>query len=44
MNLPRRRPASLNLLAERDFRNYFIADAMFDFAEKVSRGGAARCE
>ena len=42
MNLLRRRSASLNLLAERDFRNYFIADAMFDFAEKVKVIGVER--
>lgn len=35
MNFLRRRPASLQLLAERDFRNYFIADAMFDFAAQL---------
>ena len=40
MNFPR----SLQLLAERDFRNYFIADAMFDFAaqlRQVAMGWAA---
>lgn len=44
MNLLRRRPASLELLAERDFRNYFMADAMFDFAaqlRQVAMGWAA---
>ncbi|MXX52629.1 MAG: MFS transporter [Dehalococcoidia bacterium] len=35
MNFLRRRPASLQLLVERDFRNYFIADAMFDFAAQL---------
>ena len=44
MNFLRHRPASLRLLAERDFRNYFIADAMFDFAaqlRQVAMGWAA---
>lgn len=44
MNFLRRRPASLRLLTERDFRNYFIADAMFDFAaqlRQVAMGWAA---
>ena len=44
MNLLRRRPASLQLFAERDFRNYFVADAMFDFAaqlRQVAMGWAA---
>ena len=39
-----RGPASLQLLAERDFRNYFIADAMFDLAaqlRQVATGWAA---
>ena len=35
MNFLRRRPASFQLLAERDFRNYFVADAMFDFAAQL---------
>lgn len=44
MNLLSRRPASLQLLSERDFRNYFVADAMFDFAaqlRQVAMGWAA---
>ena len=44
MNFLRRRPASIQLLSERDFRNYFIADAMFDFAAQlrhVAMGWAA---
>lgn len=44
MNFLRRRPASLQLLGERDFRNYFIADAMFDFGaqlRQVAMGWAA---
>ena len=43
-NLLRRRPASVQLLAERNFRNYFIADAMFDFGaqlRQVAMGWAA---
>ncbi len=35
MNFLRRRPASFQLLAERDFRNYFVSDAMFDFAAQL---------
>lgn len=44
MNLLSRRIAPLQLLAERDFRSYFIADAMFDFAaqlRQVAMGWAA---
>lgn len=39
MNLLRRRPASVQLLAERDFRNYFVADAMFDLAAQLRQVG-----
>lgn len=44
MNFLQRRLASLQLLAERDFRNYFVADAMFDFAaqlRQIAMGWAA---
>ena len=41
MNFLRRRLASAQLLSERDFRNYFIADAMFDFAAQLRHVGMA---
>ncbi len=37
MRLLKRRPASLSILADKDFRNYFIADAPFEFGAEVRR-------
>ena len=37
MRLFRRRPTSLSLLADADFRNYFIADLPFEFGAEVRR-------
>ena len=37
MQLFKRRPASLSMLADREFRNYFIADVPFEFGAEVRR-------
>ena len=37
MRLFRRRPASLSILGDADFRNYFIADLPFEFGAEVRR-------
>jgi len=37
MRLFRRRPASLSILGDADFRNYFIADMPFEFGAEVRR-------
>ena len=37
MELFKRRPASLSMLADREFRNYFIADVPFEFGAEVRR-------
>ena len=37
MRLLKRRPASFSMLADTDFRNYFIADVPFEFGAEVRR-------
>ena len=37
MDIIKRRPAALSMLADSSFRNYFIADAPFEFGAEVRR-------